>query len=78
VAYVYDRVLGYQFGAPPNTVRPDHLLDHCVEAGWDFVWADSPESVEDFCSVYELTSVDGNVSAASDVSENAMDESPGE
>ena len=78
VAYVYDRVLGYQFGTPPNAARPDHLLDHCVEARWSFVWADSTESVEAFCWVYELSPVDNKVGATSDVPENAADESPGE
>jgi len=55
VAYVYDRVLGHQFGVAPNAAQPDDLLDHCVGAGWSFVWADSKESAEDFCRVYGLT-----------------------
>jgi len=58
VAYVYDRVLGCRFGAPPNAVQPDDLLDHCVDADWDFIWADSRESVADFCSAYKLPDAD--------------------
>ena len=58
VAYVYDRVLGYDFGTPPNAAQPDDLLDHCVDSDWECVWADSRESVEDFCRTYKLADVD--------------------
>lgn len=54
VAYVYDRVLGVQFGGPPDAAQPDDILDHCVEKEWEFVWSDSKESVADFCGVYGL------------------------
>lgn len=54
VAYVYDRLLKYQFGTPPNAAQPDDLLDHCVKTHWDFVWSDSEESVAGFCGIYEL------------------------
>ncbi len=55
VAYVYDRVLKYQFGAPPNAAQPDDLLDHCLDYDWEFIWADSGESVADFCRTYKLS-----------------------
>lgn len=58
VAYVYQRVLGYQFGVQPDAAQPDDILDHCVEKDWEFVWADSKESVADFCKVYGLASGD--------------------
>jgi hypothetical protein len=58
VAYVYDRVLGYGFGAPPNAAQPDDLLDHCVDSDWEFIWADSRESVADFCRTYKLSDAD--------------------
>jgi hypothetical protein len=58
VAYVYDRVLGYHFGAPPNAAQPDDLLDHCVDSDWEFIWADSRKSVADFCRTYKLSDED--------------------
>jgi hypothetical protein len=58
VAYVYDRVIGYRFGAPPNAAQPDDILDHCVDYGWDFVWADSSLSVANFCRTYMLPDED--------------------
>ena len=54
VAYVYDRVLGYRFGTPPNAAQPDDILDHCVDYDWEFVWADSNETVKNFCKIYDL------------------------
>ena len=54
VAYVYDRVISYQFGVPPNAAQPDDILDHCVDCDWEFVWADSSQSVADFCRTYML------------------------
>ena len=58
VAYVYDRVLGYHFGAPPNAAQPDDLLDHCIDYDWEFIWADSSQSVADFCRTYKLPDED--------------------
>lgn len=54
VAFVYDRVLCYWFSLPPNAAQPDDLLDHCVRAGWSFVWADSTETWSEFRSVYGI------------------------
>ncbi|MHC4740920.1 MAG: C40 family peptidase [Planctomycetota bacterium] len=54
VAYVYDKVLGYRFGTAPKAAQPDDILDHCVDNGWEFVWADSKETVKDFCKIYDL------------------------
>ena len=54
VAYVYDRILSYQFGVPPNAAQPDDILDHCVQSGWEFVWGDSERSLADFCRTYKL------------------------
>lgn len=54
VAYVYDRVLGYRFGTSPNAAQPDDILDHCVDNDWEFVWADSKETVKNFCNIYDL------------------------
>jgi hypothetical protein len=54
VAYVYDRVISYQFGVPPNAAQPDDILDHCVDYDWEFIWADSSQSVADFCKTYML------------------------
>ena len=58
VAYVYDKVLGYHFGAMPNEAQPDDLLDHCVDNDWEFIWADSRKSVADFCRTYKLSDAD--------------------
>lgn len=58
VAYIYDRILGYDFGTPPNAAQPDDLLDHCVDSDWEFVWADSGESVADFCRIYKFAGAD--------------------
>jgi len=55
VAYVYDRILGYQFGTEPNAAQPDDLLDHCLDYDWEFIWADSGKSAADFCRTYELS-----------------------
>ncbi|MHC4333929.1 MAG: pentapeptide repeat-containing protein [Planctomycetota bacterium] len=74
VAFVYDRVLGQQFGVPPNAAQPDDLLDHCVKEGWSFVWADSKESAADFCRVYGLTAGPGGPSDTSQESETGADE----
>jgi hypothetical protein len=60
VAFAYDRVLGHHFGVPPNAAQPDDLLDHCVQEGWSFVWADSKESAADFCRVYGLATGQGS------------------
>jgi hypothetical protein len=54
VAYVYYKVIDYQFGVPPNAAQPDDILDHCVDCDWEFVWADSSRSVADFCGTYML------------------------
>jgi hypothetical protein len=54
VAYVYDRVLGYKFGTEPNAAQPDDILDHCVKNNWDFIWADSEETVADFKKTYKI------------------------
>ncbi len=54
VAYVYDRVLNYHFGIPPNAAQPDDISDFCVEDNWDFVWADSDESLADFNKAYKI------------------------
>lgn len=54
VAYVYDRVLSYHFGTPPNAAQPDDLLDHCIKTNWDFVWSDSEASVTELCEIYQL------------------------
>jgi hypothetical protein len=77
VAYVYDRVLNFHFGVPPNAAQPDDLLDHCVQAGWRFVWADSSESVADFCTVYELTAAQSSPSETLQVSEIPTDDLAG-
>lgn len=58
VAYVYYKVLGYKFGTEPNAAQPDDILDHCVKSNWDFIWADSEESVEDFKKTYKLSADD--------------------
>lgn len=55
VAYVYDRILGYQFGTEPKAAQPDDLLDHCLDYDWDFIWADSDKSAADFCRTYKLS-----------------------
>ncbi len=54
VAYVYDRVLKYRFGIAPNAAQPDDISDKCVEDNWDFVWADSDESMIDFNNAYKI------------------------
>jgi hypothetical protein len=54
VAYVYDRILKYQFGVPPDAAQPDDILDYCVAKDWDFIWSDSDTSVADFCKTYDL------------------------
>jgi len=54
VAYVYDRVLGYRFGVEPNAAQPDDISDHCVEDNWNFIWADSQESIDNFDKAYQL------------------------
>jgi len=54
VAYVYDRVLGYRFGVPPNAAQPDDILDNCTDSNWEFIWADSSRSLADFCKTYML------------------------
>jgi hypothetical protein len=72
VAFVYDRALGHRFGVPPNAAQPDDLLDHCVEAGWSFVWANSRESAADFCRVYALTTGQGSAGDASQEGQTAM------
>jgi hypothetical protein len=48
-------VLGYKFGTEPNAAQPDDILDHCVDSDWDFIWADSKESVADFKKTYKLS-----------------------
>jgi hypothetical protein len=58
VAYVYDRVLRYNFGVEPNATQPDDILDHCLDYDWEFVWADSGQSVADFCRTYKLPDED--------------------
>jgi hypothetical protein len=58
VAYVYDKVLGYHFGAMPNEAQPDDLLDHYVDNDWEFIWTDSSKSVADFCRTYKLSDAD--------------------
>jgi hypothetical protein len=58
VAYVYDIVLGFRFGGPPNAAQPDDILDHCVDHDWQFIWADSSQSVADFCRTYKLSDED--------------------
>ena len=55
VAYVYDRILDYQFGAEPNAAQPDDILDYCLDCDWDFIWADSGKSVADLCWMYKLS-----------------------
>ena len=54
VAYVYYKVLNYKFGTEPNAAQPDDIMDHCVKSNWNFVWADSDESVQDFKDTYNL------------------------
>lgn len=58
VAFVYDRVLGYKFGVEPNAAQPDDILDHCVRSHWDFIWADSEESIKDFYMTYGLSVIE--------------------
>lgn len=58
VAYVYDRVIRYSFGPPLSATQPDDILDHCVECDWEFAWADSSQSVADFCKTYMLPDED--------------------
>jgi hypothetical protein len=55
VAYVYDRILGSQFGVEPNAAQPDDILDHCIDCDWNFIWADSIKSVTDLCRTYKLS-----------------------
>lgn len=54
VAYIYKRVLDYQFGVKPNAAQPDDILDHCVKADWQCVWSDSKESYRDFAKTYKI------------------------
>jgi hypothetical protein len=54
VAYVYDRVLGYKFGVEPNAAQPDDISDYCVADGWNFVWANSQASMDNFCEAYQM------------------------
>jgi hypothetical protein len=74
VAYVYERVVGYKFGVEPNAAQPDDLLDDCVQKDWDFLWADSRETVADFCRVYGLESGDKNNGGSSAVNEQESGE----
>jgi hypothetical protein len=55
VAYVYDRILDYQFGTEPNAAQPDDILDYCLDCDWDFIWSDSDKSVADLCRTYKLS-----------------------
>ena len=58
VAYVYNKVIKYNFGVEPNAAQPDDILDHCLDHDWEFVWADSAASAADFCRTYKLSDED--------------------
>ena len=55
VAFAYDRSLGIEFGGPPNAAQPDDILDYCVSTQWPRVWADSPLTVWQYRTIYDLT-----------------------
>lgn len=52
VALACDVTLRVRFGAPPDAVSPDNIMDHCMASGWGSVWMDSAETKAQLEAIY--------------------------
>ncbi len=54
VAWAYDVTMRVRFGAPPDSVSPDDIMDYCMAEGWELVWVDSAETKAQIEAIYQL------------------------